>query len=179
VTTLTYNDYVVDVCPIINVYQIPGRNGKIPTYGTSGSAAFDFYADLKNDCVTVYSKFEQPGGVRRTSNYTLELFRGERYLIPTGLILSIPDNHVLLIYPRSSLALKRGISLTNCVGVVDSDYVEELFIMVSAMEDTKITHGERIAQGILMPVSHVHFSTIENRPVRTTREGGFGSTGTH
>lgn len=101
-------------------------------------------------------------------------------LIPTGLILDIPKNYCVKIYPRSGLSSKKGLNLINCVGIIDSDYVEELMIPVynNSQERVRIYSGDRIAQGELVVQHQAEFSYLTERPKRKSdRNGGFGSTG--
>jgi dUTP pyrophosphatase len=105
-----------------------------------------------------------------------------RTLIPTGLIFDIPKNHVLKVHPRSGMSVKYGIGLANSTGIIDSDYVEELFVPVYNMGDTPITiyHGDRIAQALLEEVKQYTLVERKSRPEqKTERAGGLGSTGTN
>jgi dUTP pyrophosphatase len=104
---------------------------------------------------------------------------GEIKLIPTGLKASMPKNEVLLVYPRSSLAIKKGLIMSNSVGVIDSDYYNnqnnEGHIMVPlfniSQKEAKIEKGERIAQGIFTQFYQLDDEEITNQE----RTGGFGS----
>lgn len=105
---------------------------------------------------------------------------GERLLIPTGLIFDIPENHSIRIHARSGLSLKQGLALANAEGVVDSDYVDPTFIMMinNSNAVATIKHGDRIAQGELVPVLQSEFQEIPTPPKqKTDRQGGLGSTG--
>lgn len=130
---------------------------KLPTYGTEGAACFDFYA-------------LEPGIV---SNRVPSVFR-------TGLAIEVPQNRVLHIYSRSGMGFKQGIRLVNCVGVIDSDYRGE--IMVGLIMDKEIPFhrveaGDRIAQGIIMPVPRIQFNEVEQLSSTMRGEKGLGSTG--
>jgi dUTP pyrophosphatase len=129
----------------------------LPAYHTSGAAAFDLAAA---ESVTV-----APGEVR---------------LVGTGLVVAIPPGACLAVVARSSLPIKKGLMVANGVGIVDSDYagpddevkVEVMNFTASAVE---IAAGERIAQGLVLPVARVEWEEID-APAAPTR-GGFGSTG--
>ena len=85
------------------------------------------------------------------------------------------------MYIRSGVALKKGLVLSNGTGIIDSDYVEQTFMMISNMTDCLVTieNGERLAQGILEPTVPYDLVETKERPVQKTgRDGGFGSTGT-
>lgn len=117
---------------------------------------------------------------------TITLQMGERTLVPTGVSVKIPANHVGLLFPRSSLS-KQGITMTNSVGVIDSDYRGE--IMASLMFngvpgnfiETRLPAGERIVQLVVVPIVLPEVTVVDwsdemwNDTQRGT--GGFGSTG--
>jgi len=129
---------------------------KIPEYQTAGSVGFDFAASKE---IIIPSRTQA--------------------LVPTGLIIATPTNHVLLITARSSLFKKKGLILANGVGTIDSDYrgpEDEIFISVFNMLDTevRIETGERIAQGLIIPIVKAEF---EERTADGESRGNFGSTG--
>ena len=135
----------------------------VPSYGSDEAAAFDICAHLEEEVESL-----EPGEIR---------------LIRTGLILGFPKGNAVYIYPRSGNALKRGLSLANGVGVIDSDYRGELgVIMINLSSTTQvIRNGERIAQGVLRSSTRpqlVKTESVEALHGSTTRgQGGFGSTG--
>ena len=109
---------------------------KDPYRATSGSACFDLYSFLPDESeVTVYrNDFEETEKVTRVvKRKRVPINPKERILIPTGLILDIPKGYSVRLYPRSSLALKQGLTLANNVGIIDSDYVEPVFAMIFNM----------------------------------------------
>ena len=125
----------------------------IPQRATDGSAGMDLYAVLKEP---------------------LTVAAGERVRIPTGIAIGLPSPEtVALVFARSGLAVKHGLTLSNCVGVIDSDYTGEIQVGIINQSDTAYTvqPGERIAQLVITPV--LQPTVVE------TGEGGFGSTGRH
>ena len=156
---------------------------KDPYRATSGSACFDLYSFLQEDSeVTVYrNDFEETEKVTRAVRLKrVPINPKERILIPTGLILDIPKGYSVRLYPRSSLALKQGLTLANNVGIIDSDYVEPVFAMIFNMSGyvKYINHGERICQAELFKDQpHVLEEVLERPERKTERDGGFGSTG--
>jgi dUTP pyrophosphatase len=102
-------------------------------------------------------------------------------LIPTGLKAKMAKSEALFIFPRSSLAIKKGLMMSNSVGVVDADYYNnkdnEGHIMVPIInikqEEVTIQKGERIAQGIFMS----YLKTEDDLSANISRLGGFGSSG--
>ena len=130
---------------------------ELPRYATTGAAGFDLAAS--SDVLV------EPG---RTA------------LIPTGLVIEVPEGMFLAVFARSSTPLKRGLMVANGVGVVDSDYcgaTDEVKIPVLNFTASPVTvnAGDRIAQGILLPVTRVEWEETVV-PERDPR-GGFGSTG--
>lgn len=103
---------------------------------------------------------------------------GERHLFPTGLKVAIPRNMAGLILPRSGLALRKGLTVLNSPGLIDSDYRGEVGVLLinHGAEPVEVARGERIAQ--LMIVSVMDVLYILGTPEATQRgEGGWGSTG--
>lgn len=83
------------------------------------------------------------------------------------------------MFARSGLASKKGITLPNCVGVIDSDYTGELMVSLINLsrESYTIKNGERIAQLVVMEVAKANFSVVEHLGETQRGDGGFGSTG--
>ena len=161
------------------------EGAELPEFATAGSAAFDLKAYLKpGDRIRAYSPAnrEMFFPVKPINGRTaLQIMPSFRVLVPTGIKLDIPAKHWVSLHIRSSMALKFGIQLANNTGIIDSDYVDELFIMLTNISDTPIHifDGDRVAQGILH--SSVGSASIveatEDLVQKTDREGGFGSTG--
>ncbi|MBR0062357.1 MAG: dUTP diphosphatase [Selenomonadaceae bacterium] len=96
-------------------------------------------------------------------------------LVPTGLRAFFPSDEVLLIYMRSSLAVKHNLFLANGVGVIDADYRDHIILpVISFGGDFEIKKGMRIAQGIFQKYLTIDGDTIG---VGEVRRGRFGSTG--
>lgn len=145
----------------INVKIKMTRNMPQPSYATEGSAAMDLRAALDEGEV-------------------ITLAPGERALIPTGVHIAPETNDVVAIVAgRSGLGIKHGITLSNSIGVVDSDYRGEVCVGLinKGQEDFKIERGDRIAQLMFMPVCHANLLAAETLDETERGEGGFGSTG--
>lgn len=146
----------------LNVKALSSKIGTeipIPFYATPGSAAMDLHACL---------------------DAPLELAPRQLMSIPTGLAIALPSaDYVALIFARSGLGVRHGITLSNGVGVIDSDYRGEVLVGLTNLSDTPYTiqPGDRIAQLCIMPVTRaeVRMSDILTETERGT--GGFGSTG--
>ena len=135
------------------------ENAVIPKAATGGSAGMDLYACLDSD---------------------ITLSPGQRALIPTGIAIALESNaYVAYIYARSGLAIKSGITLSNCVGVVDSDYRGEVKVGLINLSDSEYTvkNGDRIAQMVIAPVIMADVQEVSELDETERAEGGFGSTG--
>ena len=133
----------------------------LPAYESAGAAGMDLRAAVGED---------RP----------LLLLPGRRALVPTGLVMEIPQGMEGQIRPRSGLAFKHGITCLNTPGTIDSDYRGEVKVLLVNLgdEDFSITRGMRIAQVVFAQVTQ---ASVEERDAAggTTRgAGGFGSTGT-
>lgn len=109
----------------------------------------------------------------------ITLKAGERKLIPLGFALEIPNGLGAFIFPRSGLAFRKGISMSNCVGVIDPDYRGEVKASVinHSDEDYVINPGDRIAQMVFLPVEKVALKESGELLDTERADGGFGSTG--
>ena len=154
---------------------------KDPYFATKGSACFDIHAHIlekttyKLNQDTLNRTIEKP--VRGTS---ISIFCMERVLIPTGLIFDIPEGYSVRLHSRSGLAWNEGLYLTNCEGIIDSDYVDPIFVMMTSISQSPktINNGDRICQAELVKKIYHGLTEIKKPPVqKTEREGGFGSTG--
>ena len=156
---------------------------KDPIRATEGSSCFDLYSFLQEDKpVKVYlNNFEEVEKKDRiVQNGRVQVNPNERVLIPTGLIFNIPKGYSVRLYPRSSLALKQGLTLANNVGIIDWDYVEPVFAMIMNISGftSYVNNNERVCQGELFKDQPCVLKEVYERPeTKTEREGGFGSTG--
>lgn len=136
----------------------------LPAYETAGAAGADLRANLR------------PGD--RAAGIVLAPMA--RALVPTGLRVEIPEGFEMQIRPRSGLAFKHGIGLTNSPGTIDADYrgpVGVLLINLGA-EHFVVAHGDRIAQAVIAPVVQARFELAGDLAQTARGAGGFGSTGT-
>ena len=160
----------------------------LPTFATKQSACFDLYANLVNGEEVLYYQAIATKVLPRKVSFDINTNRSfipinneERMLIPLGLIADIPEGFSVRLHSRSGLAFKQGVYLTNCEGIIDSDYVDPMFAMVTNMSNVpvKIYDGDRICQGELVRCEKYTLDESDEAPTqKTDREGGFGSTGT-
>ena len=103
----------------------------------------------------------------------------QRALIPTGIKVAVPENYELQIRPRSGLAIKKGLTVLNTPGTIDSGYRGEIGVIIlnTGSDDVSIQEGERIAQAVLNKIEIIEWDRVENLDVSFRNEGGFGSTG--
>jgi dUTP pyrophosphatase len=130
----------------------------LPDYQTTGAAGFDLAASAD-----------------------VEVPAGRVALVPTGLVIEVPAGHWLGIFARSSTPLKRGLMVANGVGVIDPDYcgpADEIKIQVLNFtgELVQVKRGDRIAQGLLIPVVRAEWDEVQG-DLRDVSRGGFGATG--
>lgn len=131
----------------------------LPKYATPGSAAMDLTACM-DDPVTIAPR--------------------QLVTIPTGIAIALPSpDYVALIFARSGLGVKHGISLSNGVGVIDSDYRGELKVGLTNLSDTPYTiqPGDRVAQLAILPVTQPTVIQVTELDATDRGTGGFGSTG--
>jgi dUTP pyrophosphatase len=172
---------------IVDYFKI-SSDAHEPVRATDQAACYDVHACFHKQYVKSFDKYNRPvdldahhawkGSPKFVNNIILE--PNHRCLIPTGLIFDIPQGYSIRIHPRSGLALKNGITVANCEGVVDSDYYHETFIMLINVsgEKFRIEQGDRIAQLEFHEDSHMSLQQIDTPPgQKTNRQGGFGHTG--
>lgn len=128
-------------------------------YATVGSAGIDLVACIEKPII---------------------IAPGQRAMIPTGIAVQLPARHLAtLIFSRSGLGGKYGISMANGVGVIDSDYRGEIICPMqnNSSEDFIINPGERIGQMVFMPVALAAIEFVDELDETSRGDGGFGSTG--
>ena len=136
-----------------------GREIPLPQFATPGSAAMDLRACL-DDSVTLQA--------------------GARAVIPTGLSMALPSaDYVALVFARSGLGIKKGVCLSNGVGVIDSDYRGEIAVGLVNLsgEDYTVQPGDRIAQLMVVPVVQPTVTLADELDETDRGSGGLGSTG--
>ena len=163
------------------------EQAQLPVFSTEQSACFDLFANLiTNETVMYYNSLTTKELPRRvsfdinSSRPFLQLNNMERMLIPIGLIANIPKGFSIRLHSRSGLAFKQGVYLANCEGIIDSDYVDPIYAMVTSISNvpTRIYNGDRICQGELVRCEKYTLDESDEMPSqKTDREGGFGSTG--
>ena len=140
-------------------------DARLPTYGSAEAAGADVYAlgeDFEGELVMFGM---QPG---------------QRRLVRTGIAIELPEGFEVQVRPRSGLALKKGVTVLNTPGTVDSDYRGEIGVILfnAGQEDFWVEPGDRIAQLVVKPVVRGTFCEVEELGSSDRGAGGFGSTGT-
>ena len=136
-----------------------GRELPLPTFATDGAAAMDL-------CACIDAPVTIPAGART--------------VIPSGIAIALPSpDYVALLFSRSGMGIKSGISLSNSVGVIDSDYRGEIGVGLHNTSDADYTvhPGDRIAQLMITPVIRPTVTLVDELPSSERGAGGFGSTG--
>jgi dUTP pyrophosphatase len=131
---------------------------QIPVYATTGAACFDICTISDNT----------------------DILTGDSAVFKTGLSLEIPEGYVMMVYSRSGHGFKQGLRLSNTTGIIDSDYRGELMVKLhnDGVKTAHIAAGERIAQGMIIPVQQVQFALVAELSDTERGTGGLGSTGT-
>lgn len=136
-----------------------GKDFPAPYYASAGAAGMDLSACIDEQIV---------------------IPAGKHKIIPTGIAISLPSNeYVALVYVRSSLGFKKGVTLSNSVGVIDSDYRGEIKVSLANLSDNDFTvnPGDRIAQLVITPVCIPNITVTDELSETERGDGGFGSTG--
>ncbi|HJB79365.1 dUTP diphosphatase [uncultured Flavonifractor sp.] len=136
-----------------------GRDLPWPSRATEGSAGMDLCACIEEDRIIAPRQLVK---------------------IPTGIAIALPGpEYVALVYARSGLGIKHGVSLSNGVGVIDSDYRGEIMVGLTNLSDKFYTihPGDRIAQLVVTPVVLPELERVEALDETGRGTGGFGSTG--
>lgn len=133
---------------------------ELPRYETPGSSGMDVRAAVEDDLVI------EPGKVA---------------LVPTGLHVAAPRGYEVQVRPRSGLALKHMICVLNSPGTVDSDYRNEVGIILANLGEQPftVTRGMRVAQFVVARVTQAQVVEVDELDETVRNMGGFGSTGLH
>ena len=142
----------------MKVKVINNSKHTLPDYKTTGAAGMDLHANLDAD---------------------LTLQPLERILVPTGLFMEIPFGYEAQVRPRSGLAYKKGLTVANAPGTIDSDHRGELKVILINLsnEEVTITDGERVAQLVIAKHEIAEWELVESLEESTRGAGGFGHTG--
>jgi dUTP pyrophosphatase len=134
--------------------------GALPMQSTPGASGYDLTADVDSP---------------------VDIFPGERVLVPTGIWLQLPRGWEAQVRPRSGLALRHGVTVLNAPGTIDSDYRGEVKVLL-------VNHGQavytvnpwsRIAQLVFSRVEHPTFQRVDTVEGTKRGDSGFGSTGVY
>ncbi len=142
----------------VKVKIVNNSKHPLPAYGSLMAAGMDLRANL---------------------DAPITLMVGDRYLIPTGIHIQLPEGYECQIRPRSGLALKHGITLVNAPGTVDADYRGDVGAIVQNLghEPFTIHDGDRICQMVIKEYVHVEWDEVSSLDLSERGEGGFGHTG--
>lgn len=129
---------------------------RMPKQATNESAGFDLH------CIESFT-----------------IHPGEHLTVGTGLAFELPTGYAMLVYPRSGNAKKHGLTLSNAVGVVDSDYRGEVKVLLHHTGDHNVSFqaGDRVAQAIIHKLPNIELVECAELSVTERGSGGFGSTG--
>lgn len=136
------------------------------TKGSADAAGFDLRAHI------------EPPAENQDRNW-VDIAPGERRLIPTGVFLELPKHFHALVLPRSGNALKKGLTVLNAPGLIDSDYRGEVGVILINHNNIQvsITDGDCIAQLLVQPSLGFEWTLLKELSATARGEKGFGSTG--
>ena len=142
----------------IGIKIINQSGNPLPAYATEGASGMDIRANLKEP---------------------LTLSSLERFLVPTGLFVELPEGYEAQIRPRSGLAIKQGITCLNSPGTIDADYRGEIKVILINLSGEAFTlhPGDRIAQMVIQPVVKAEWLEVAVINETERGHGGFGHTG--
>lgn len=117
--------------------------------------------------------------IRAAIEESITLLPGERRAIPTNFAIELPPNFEAQVRPRSGLALNYGITLPNSPGTIDADYRGEIKVILqnAGTEPFEIRRGDRIAQLVIAPITHIQWVETDTLSETQRGDGGFGHSG--
>jgi dUTP pyrophosphatase len=142
----------------ISVRRLPGTEDlPLPSYMTEQAAGMDLFAAVAAPTT---------------------IFPGERNLVPTGVMVALPEGYEAEVRPRSGLALKHGVTLVNAPGTIDADYRGEVGVILINHGTAPFTlrRGDRIAQMVVHRVCRVVWTACKELSATERGGGGFGHT---
>ena len=153
----------------------------LPKFQTGQAACFDLPVQTNGKLTySGYNLDSKPFTREVHENGKIYLSHGDRVMAPTGLIMDIPEGYFVRVHPRSGTALKAGLVLANMEGIIDSDYVDEVMVLLwnTTQNGIWIENGSRISQAELTKLEKYAIVQATEKPVKKTdRDGGMGSTG--
>jgi dUTP pyrophosphatase len=145
----------------VRVLRLPHGEGlPLPSYQSKHAAGLDLLAAVPEDA-------------------PIALEPSDRALVPTGFALELPPGYEAQVRPRSGIALKHGVTVLNSPGTIDADYRGEVKVLLINLGSDAflIQRGDRIAQLVVSPVTHVEIVAADALGATERGKGGFGSTG--
>lgn len=132
----------------------------------------------ENGCMPNYAHATD-AGADLVTNKAVALRPGERKIVGSGVRIDVPKGYVALVFPRSGMASKQGVTLANAVGVIDCGYHGEIglpLLNIGSFE-VYVRKGTRVAQIVLVPYARMELAPVDQFEESERGEGGFGSTG--
>jgi dUTP pyrophosphatase len=145
----------------VDIRQLPHGEGlPLPAYQSAHAAGLDLLAAVPESTPLV-------------------LAPGKHAMVPTGLVIALPEGFEAQVRPRSGLAAKHGVTVLNAPGTIDADYRGEISVILinHGAEPFAIRRGERIAQMVIAPVVQARLNPVDSLSDTGRGSGGFGSTG--
>lgn len=166
----------------MKVKIINNSKNPIPSYATIGSSCVDLYANITPeniDKIKSYGNVEFHKNPYDSKKCWITINPSGRVLIPTGIYIQMEDGYEAQVRPRSGLALKKGITVLNTPGTIDSDYTGEIGVILlnTSSESFSVGFGDKIAQMGFIKVEKAEFETVDMLEETERGDDGFGHTG--
>ena len=165
---------------MVKVSIINKSKNALPVYAKKGDSGFDLMADFsgitKSSDIVAFNSY---ASWKENSLERITIRPGGRVIIPTNIFTAIPIGYEIQVRPRSGLAIKKGITVLNTPGTIDSGYRNGwgVILMNMGSENFDVHQGDKIAQGVLMKVEEVEWNEVSELPESERDMGGFGHTG--
>jgi len=137
-----------------------GKDLPLPSYQSASAAGLDLLAAVPADTPATIAP-------------------GARALVPTGIVIALPEGFEAQVRPRSGLASRHGLTVLNAPGTIDADYRGEIQVLLVNFggKAVTVTRAMRIAQLVIAPVTHARLREVASLDETRRGTGGFGSTG--
>ena len=145
---------------------------QLPSFATQQSACFDIsFQSAGKQGYEGFNVFNKKI-LRPFKDGNIYINARDRVMVPTGIILDIPEGYSVRLHPRSGLSLKSGIVLANAEGVIDSDYIQEVFVLLHNMSENgiMINKGDRICQAELVKDEKYVIEETKTQPSKQSTE---------
>lgn len=171
---LHFSETISNKNKTMDVLIVNKSKNNLPTYAKKGDAGVDLQADFSNGVDDTFFN----GAAYDEERNVILIFSGGRAIIPTNLYTAIPEGYEIQIRPRSGLAIKKGVTILNTPGTIDTGFRGAWGVILINMSDDvfEIAQGDKIAQAVLNKFETINWKLVDELPQSDRGEGGFGHT---